>query len=354
MVKAKARLLRIVSLSEARPNLPARTLFHAGPPYQAERPTVILKSAAQAAVLAGWAADDSEAIRLLESDNIRLEPAQDHGFAVPLAMVLAPTMWCVEVGDASSVFLTAMSEGPPPALRFGSSAPECRHRARDWCAKAAAVINSRLDRVPPIEDMIAAAVEDGDECHALTSAGNQLFVEVLGDIPRAIRDDLLSNAGFSLSIWMAWSGWKLRSSESAIEAIGGNGVHFGWRPRGERAWRTTLAPCPTGTFFKQERSAFGLGAIGDSAVVDICGLGGQALRFAPKLLDEWSQFLPPNMKARHNGILDSETGIVSPDLVVQTGLGPIVNLAIVDREGGGFPIGRGIFLVPPALFTTGN
>jgi hypothetical protein len=40
--------------------------------------------------------------------------------------------------------------------------------------------------------------------------------------------------------------------------------------------------------------------------------------------------------------------------VIETGTGPIINLAIVDREGAAAPIGRGIYLVPAGLFKTGN
>ena len=53
-------------------------------------------------------------------------------------------------------------------------------------------------------------------------------------------------------------------------------------------------------------------------------------------------------------IVAAATGIVDPARVVATGTGPIINLAILDRDGAGAPIGRGIFQPPPALFTTGD
>jgi hypothetical protein len=114
------------------------------------------------------------------------------------------------------------------------------------------------------------------------------------------------------------------------------------------------APVPTGSIFKKERAAFGLGAIGDSAIVDICGLGGQSLSFAPNLMDEWRHVLPDDVATRRDRITDPQAGIVDPARVTASRTGPIVNLAIVDRDGGGFPIGRGIYIVPPELFATGD
>lgn len=354
MTTSKARLLRIVRLEEARPDLPSRTLFHAGPPYRGERPRAVMNAAAQAAVIAGWASEIEAARRLLESGDIALNPAQDHGLAVPLAMVAAPAMWCFEVGDERSIFHVPMSEGTPPALRFGSDAPEALELARTWCRQAAELLNPRLKYVPALEDLIEAALNRGDDCHAMTAAGNQLFVDALGTIPDDLRSSLLGNAGFVLGIWMAWAGWKLKRSGSLIEAVGGNGIDFGWRPRGVQSWRTAPAATPSGAIFKQDRAAFSLGAIGDSALVDICGLGGQSLRFAPTLLAEWQHVLPDDVRTRHTRIIDPETGIVDVARVAKSGIGPIVNLAIVDRDGGGFPIGRGAYLAPPELFATGG
>lgn len=354
MAKSEARLRRLVRLEDARQDLPSRTLFHAGPPYRGEAPKAVMNAAAQAALIAGWAEDTEIACRLLKDGDIALKPAQDQGIAVPLAMVLSPSMWCFEVGDEHSVFHAAMSEGIPPALRFGADAPECVDRARTWCPLAAALLNPALEHLPPVAQLTAAALERGDECHAITAAGNQLFVEALGEIPDSLKSDLQSNPGFVLGIWMAWAGWKLRQSESTIEAIGGNGIDFGWRPRGSQSWRTVFAPVPSGAFFKKERAEFGLGAIGDSAVVDICGLGGQSLRFAPNLIEEWRHALPDDVRTRREHIIDPQSGIVDPARVRECGTGPIVNLAIVDRDGGGFPIGRGAYVVPPELFATGD
>lgn len=354
MTKKLPRLRRLVRLDHARPDLPAQTLFHAGPPYRSAPPQAVTIAAAQAAVIGGFAENLDAGRRMLQSGALKLAPAQDHGIAVPLSMVVAPSMWCFEVGDDENLFYSPVGEGPPPALRFGSDDPECIARARDWCAEAAHIINPLLANVSDVETIMTSALQRGDDCHAITAAGNALFVESLEPLPPQIKAQLLGNAGFVLGIWMAWAGWKLRTSHATIGAIGGNGIEFGWRRANETTWRTTPAPPPNGKYFQPDRAANALGAIGDSAIVDICGFGGQSIGHAPLLLAEWSHALPRDVEERRTRIVDPATGIVDPALIRSTGISPIINLAILDKDGAASPIGRGCYIPALTLFATGE
>jgi hypothetical protein len=94
-----------------------------------------------------------------------------------------------------------------------------------------------------------------------------------------------------------------------------------------------------------------LGAIGDSAVIDFCGLGGQALSAAPLLASEWSAVLPADALARRERLIDPDTGIVDARRVVASGLAPLINLAIIDRDGAAGLIGRGFYSTPLDLFS---
>lgn len=344
------RLVRIVQLAQARRDLPSRTLFHAGPPLRGEVPGAVLAAAAQAAVIEGWATDIDDARAQLGARRIALRPAQDLGLAAPLAMVIAPSMWCFEVGDGKSVAHAAMGEGPVPALRFGASDPACIARAREGCAAIAAAMNPLLSQLPPVEELIKAAHERGDDCHAITAAGTELIVGGLAGLDAEVAAQVRTNPGFALGVWMAWAAWKVRAVGSPIEAIGGNGLEFGLRMRGENEWRAGPATPPEGKFFNADRAAYALGAIGDSALVDICGLGGQALRFAPALVAEWSSALPGDWSTRRERVLDPRTGVVDPGLVLRNNCEPLVNLAILDKEGAAAPIGRGVYRVPLNLF----
>jgi hypothetical protein len=350
-----ARLIRLVRFDQAKTSLPVHTLFHAGPPYRGAPPEAVLTAAAQAAVIGGLAPDLASARGLIAARSLQLRPAQDFGLAAPLAQVVAPSMWCFEVGDDTGLAYAPVSEGPPPALRFGSDDPGCITRARDWCAELAAAINPMLaSHALDPEKIMRDALAAGDDCHGRTVAGTNLFANCFPDLNPQLKADVLGNAGFSLSIWMAWCAWKIRSSGSPIAAIGGNGIEFGLRVRGEQTWKTVPATAPTGTLFQPERAAQALGAIGDSALVDACGFGGQALRHAPTLAEEWRAVLPADALTRPERILDPVLGIVDPALVRASNTVPIINLAILDRAGAGSPIGRGVYYPPISLFDTGD
>lgn len=353
-LKTNTRLRRLVHLYEARPDLPADTLFHAGPPYRDTPPKAVLNAAALAAVIGEMAEDVSQAHQLIERGDIKLAPAQDHGIATPLAMVVSPTMWCFEVSDAEHTFHAAVGEGPPPALRFGSDNPGCITRANVWCTDAARNINPQVANLPTIERMMAAAQQSGDDCHAITASGNANFTNALGPIDKDMKAGLLENPGFILGLWMAWAGWKLKSAKASISAIGGNGIEFGWKPRGQTNWITAPATTPVGKMFHRDDAQRPLGAIGDSAIVDICGFGGQSLTSAPVLLEEWAEALPSDLQERRSKIIDPDTGIVDPGAIRRSGIAPIINLAVLDRDGARGPIGRGAYIPPLSLFTTGE
>ncbi|MFX8581883.1 DUF1116 domain-containing protein, partial [Acinetobacter baumannii] len=86
---------------------------------------------------------------------------------------------------------------------------------------------------PDVESMMRQALREGDDCHAITRAGNERFLGLLSKAPAGIAADIRANPGFVLGIWMAWAAWKLHTSASEIAAIGGNGIEFGLRRRGE-------------------------------------------------------------------------------------------------------------------------
>jgi hypothetical protein len=97
-----------------------------------------------------------------------------------------------------------------------------------------------------------------------------------------------------------------------------------------------------------------LAAIGDSAVIDVCGLGGQALAAAPLLADSWRAALPIDAISRPLRLLDPESGIVDPVRVAREQLAPLINLAILDGAGAAGLIGRGFYCPPVALFYDGG
>ncbi|MCA3140546.1 MAG: DUF1116 domain-containing protein, partial [Rhodocyclaceae bacterium] len=118
---AGAAWLDVVTRRQALPALDDAVLLHAGPAFDGALPAPVRNAAIQALRFERLAADDAEAVRLLASGRVRLQPAQDHGVATPLAQVVSASMPLARAGSARRTFLAPLVEGTPPALRFGSA-----------------------------------------------------------------------------------------------------------------------------------------------------------------------------------------------------------------------------------------
>ncbi len=338
----------VVRRSDVLPDLDRMVLLHAGPPFEALAPAPVRQAAAQALVFEGLAGDIAGAMALLAMGDVRLLPAQDYGVATPLAQVVSASMPLAVVGDGVDVAFAPLVEGPPPALRFGSDAPAALQRLHDIAALGWDRIAPGLRQHPvDLEPVVARALSQGDECHGRTGAANEALVDAMPWLDAADRALLRASPGFVLPILMAAACWRLRTARAGIAAAGGNGLHFGLKMHGESRWRTAPAPPPRGTRMPQHATTPALGAIGDSAVIDFCGLGGQALDAAPALCEEWRAVLPHDHAQRRHAVVDAESGLVDADRVHAAQRAPLVNLAILDRDGVHGLVGRGY--VEPAL-----
>lgn len=350
---AGARWTDIVPRHVALPQLSPLTLLHAGPPYRGAPPAAVRLAALAALCQEGLAADALAAGALLDRGAVRLLPAQDHGVVTPLAQVVSGSMLVHIVRMGTVVRYAPLVEGPPPALRFGNTGPAVSERLRILGEQFGAQFTARLRATPvDVASLIVAGLAQGDEGHARTVATNAALRECLAKFDTAAAAALEGNPGFVLPVLMAAAAAALEHRGADLAAVGGNGCDFGVRLRDEPAWRQVPAEPPAGTRFAGHEVTPPLGAIGDSAVIDCCGLGGQALSAAPLLLAEWRDRLPADALTRCDAILDPVTGIVTARRVTACGCGPLVNLAILDAAGVAGLIGRGVYEAPPALFVS--
>jgi len=346
-----ARLCDVRRLGEMLPGLDEGILLHAGPPYGGRQaPAPVRNAAAQALLFEGAAADFAQALHLLDHGDYLLAPAQDYGVVTPLAQVVSASMPVLVVGDEERLVCAPVVEGPPPALRFGSSDPQCLAALRAHASMALRELGPALREHPAdVAEVVAAALAAGDECHSRTGAANQALIDRLQGIGDDYHALLAANAGFVLPVIMAASAWALAGG-GTIACVGGNGLDFGVRLAGAADWRTAPAEPPQGTRLPGAAQAPVLGAIGDSAVVDFCGLGGQALHHAPALAEEWRDLLPPDWPGRAGMLADPATGTVSAAHIAARDTAPIVHLAMVGATDAGGIVGRGFYLPPPQLF----
>jgi Protein of unknown function (DUF1116) len=350
---SRALWFDVVARSAVRPALPAQLLLHAGPPFRGPPPAPVLHAAIQALLFEGLAPDAAAARELLQQGRAQLQPAQDHGIVTPLAQVVSASMLLVAVQQQHQVCYAPLVEGPAPALRFGSAAPETLRRLREVSAWIHSSVAPWARRAPlAIDEIINAAVAAGDECHARTAAANEAMVSRLSGIDAVGAARLRANPAFVLTVLMAAAATALRVHHCEIEAIGGNGIDFGVRRRGDKAWRQMPAHAPQGAHFPGLDAIVALPAIGDSAIIDFCGLGGQALAAAPLLAAEWSGALPADALTRRQGLVDPDNGIVAAARIAGGAGAPLINLAILDRDGAAGLIGRGFYSPPVELFSS--
>ncbi|CAM4385773.1 DUF1116 domain-containing protein [Bordetella muralis] len=349
----------VVRLRDALPDLDSRVLLHAGPAYAADAvvPVPVMQAAAQAVVFEGAAADVPAALQLLASGAYRFEPAQNHGVVTPLAQVVSSRMPMAEVRLGETARYAPLLEAGVPSLRFGSQDPSCVMAlhviSRLGLGGLAPCLRSSPLAVAP---WLRTALQQGDECHSRTGVANQSMIEALVAAFPALSDELLStlssNPNFVLTLIMAACACVLETQDGDIKAAGGNGVDFGVRMAGESCWRTVPATAPIGCFIPGLENTAVLGAIGDSAVVDFCGLGGQALSLAPALLSLWQDQLPTDAANRARHVLNEQTGLVCARSIAQSRVSPIVHLAMVEAHGVQGLAGRGFYAPPVSLFTS--
>ncbi|MDR3454741.1 MAG: DUF1116 domain-containing protein [Rhodoferax sp.] len=353
-----------------------RTVFHAGPPFESagDIPPPLRHSICVAGVYEGWADDFAAAARLLDDGAIQTASAQDHGLLVPLAGVLSPGMAVLEVRDAASssstaVVHVAINEGQAHATRLGLLDAALPNHLRwlngpfaDWLAQC---VRQPLALAP----LMAQALRDGDDCHARTVAGSRLLAKALlrdaptGAVTDAARDFIAVSPAFALNPWMAAAALWLRAAEgvpgcSWVSRAGGNGLSFGVQLAGQPGrWITSPAPVPAGTCEPAHAARHAIGALGDSAVVDFLGLGGQALAHAPILRNALEASLPDDVLERPHdilaapGVLDGlARSVTNAQRCVRSGCGPLVLIGMIDAAGEAGRIGAGVVDVPVALF----
>ena len=346
----------------------ARRLFHAGPAYRSadEIPAPVRHSMCVAAVFERWCDDFAAAEQALRDGSLRHASAQDHGLVVPLAGVLSASMAVLEIADAAggTALHAAINEGQSHATRLGlldAALPAHLAWLHGEFADALGRLAPPLDLLPVMDRARAL----GDDGHARTVAGSRLLAAELlarAPWPPAARGFLDASPAFALSFWMGAAALAARAAEGEPDAAlvtraGGNGREFGIQLAGRPGeWVCIAAPRPVGPVDAAHAGSQAVGALGDSAVVDFFGLGGQALAHAPALRESLAAVLPEDALERPRRILTPlgegalRPAATSARRCVQSGRGPLVLIGMIDAAGRAGRIGGGVVDVPPALF----
>ncbi|WP_030505380.1 DUF1116 domain-containing protein [Microbispora rosea] len=367
--------------------LGAGEFFHAGPPITWERASGPMRGALTGAMLfEGLAATPEEAEeRLASGAGITLDSCHHHRTVGPMAGVVSPSMWMLEVADTEhgGTAYCSLNEGLGKVLRYGAYGPEVIERLRWMGEVLGPVLAAALERCGPLDlrTLIAQALQMGDELHNRNRAATSLLVREIApaiveaapdraaEVLRFINgnDHFFLNAGMAAAKVSADAARGVPGS-SLVVAMARNGTDFGIQVSGlGDRWFTGPAGVPDGLYLGGYGPDDANPDIGDSTITETAGLGGFAMAAAPAIVrfvgGEVSDAVAATTSmyeitlAEHPayqipglGFRGTPAGI-DVALVARTGLLPVVNTGIAGRIAGTGQVGAGLVSPPAGAFT---
>ncbi|HEY4069750.1 MAG TPA: DUF1116 domain-containing protein [Burkholderiaceae bacterium] len=353
--------------------LRARELLHAGPPFADPRhpPAALVSSIVMTCLHEGWARDEAQAEALLRRGALTLIPAQSRDCVTPLAAVVAPNTPLFRVRDAGNDGATlhapvSVVRGADTRMGTRDGGLLARLAARD--RETAPALRALLQRVGALDLWTPAlhGLSHGDDLHSRTAAANEAFAAAVrehGDA--ALAEAIAATPLFFLTPWMAAAALILRAGEGRdlprlVSRAGGNGERFAIALAGApERWIACAATPPQGPFIPSAPQGTPvLGAVGDSAVIDMLGLGGQRLAHAPEPFGLVQSRLDADhgerarrlLLAPHPGLPQQWPIGVDVRRVVSQANPPFVMLAMIAADGKTGFLGRGGYRPPLDLF----
>lgn len=354
-------------------------LLHAGPPFLnvQEIPEAVKNSFAIAIIFEGWAVNKADALMMLEQAKVNISPAQDYDVVVPLAGVISPSMYLLDIKNdkrPQDKTYAVLNEGMQWCTRLGIFDQRVVEHLKwlhgefsEWLKR---VINHQPIALSPI---LQESLVLGDDGHGRTNAASKLIADAILDIahknkievPQKMHDFLYESLAFALNFWMAAALLILKtgqynSDKQLIVKAGGNGLRFGYTLSDQpQKWISVLAPEIQGNKENQFLEERALGTIGDSAVVDILGLGGQVLDIAKISAENLQAFLPKDYATRMDefnlmpiDFLGTRSGLVDLDKVQKNKKAPLILLGMISLNGKYGRIGGGVATLTEQVFKT--
>jgi len=367
----------------------ARTLTHAGAPLTWEAMCEPMKGTLIGAMLyEGWAADEAQARARLAAGGVRFVQNHDLGAVAPMSGTISPSMPLFVVRDTAhgTMAYSNLSEGIGPVLRFGAFGPEVIAKLRWLGATVAPALKAALAELEggvDLRSIQSQALLMGDEVHSRNAAATALFHMAIGGAlagsafdrarSREVLDFIAATSQFFLNLSMAAAKSTMDAAHgiahaSIVTAIARNGVTTAIRVSGlGPRWFEAPSDIPVGLFFPGFAQGDANPDLGDSAICETAGYGGQAIAAAPALLQlvggtvadaiaisretqhiAWAR--NPDMALPNLDFSGAPAGI-DVRKVVDNALRPLLTTGIAHRRAGIGQIGAGMVRVPMACFT---
>ncbi|MFN3256392.1 MAG: DUF1116 domain-containing protein [Ilumatobacter sp.] len=368
------------------PGMGERTVLHCGPAIAwADMPNPLQRSVHAAVVAEGWADDVSAAADMIAAGDVVLEPANEHATVVPMATAIGPSAPVYVVGNeaGSTTAFSSINQGAGQVAWFGVDSDEAIERLRFVRDSVGPVLAGALESKGPIDvlGLASQGVPMGDDVHMRVQATTNLLLrDLLGHLVRSTRDDAVPVADFLsgnhlmfLNIAMAaakslvmWAGEVPNSS--IVTTMSRNGATYGIRLPGQddRWFITDSPPVQDALFYPGQGPETSAPDIGDSAVLELIGLGGPAAANSPAVAGFLGGRMSDAIAATRNmqricagesgrfrlPILDNVGTPVGVDIrrVVELGITPAVNTGIIHAFDGSGQVGAGVAHAPMECF----
>lgn len=353
---------------------------HAGSPIAVERMCPPMRAALGAAMtLEGIAPNAAEALTLLEDGQLPLRPNHELGGVGPMVGVVTASMPVFVARDEATgrTAWTPINEGSGRVLRYGADGPDVIERLAWMRDVLAPALRVALERTGPLDTLpiLAASLLRGDEAHHQTEVGTALTLEALApgleDADPSVAAFIAGNGQFFLNLAMLHSKLALDIASGVpgsplLTAIARNGVEVGIRTSGTgAAWFAGPAAAPEPQLLFDGYTPADMNPdLGDSAIVEVYGLGAMAVAASPQAahyvgLDPEERFAINDglqvIAAGHHAEIAMPTGPailgVDVEAVVRTGVRPPVHTGIAHRQPGIGQIGAGVTHPPMNAFT---
>jgi hypothetical protein len=381
-------LVDVNTALNAIPNMTPNTILHAGPPIEWERVCDPMKRAIRGALIfEGLAGDNQEAERLIQANKIKISPNHHHDAVGPMTGIISPSMPVVVSKDLTygRTAYSTFNEGGGKVLWFGAFGDETLERLRWMRDVLGPVMKSVIRKAEGISiwNILAQGIQMGDECHNRHAASTNIFlksiieplfsIDLSRDVALQVYRFIAGNSHFFLNITM--TGCKLAmdaardiEDSTIVTAMSRNGTDFGIRVSGlGDSWFVAPSPYLLDALYNPGYSSDdGAPDIGDSAIIETMGLGGFAIASAPAMasfagggfqeaIDITKQMgLITIIKNPKFAIpsLDFEGIPTGIDIrkVIETGILPSINSAVIHKATGVGQIGAGIVKAPYECF----
>jgi uncharacterized protein DUF1116 len=384
------RLVAVHPLADVAPELPpteAMPILHCGPPIAWTAMCDPLRRSVRAAVVAeGWAEDIDGAGRLLHGGRITLLPAGEHATVVPMATAIGPSVpvFVVENTTGETRAFAPINQGPGEVAWFGVDTDAAVGRLRFLRDVVGPALGRMIDRHGPLDVLYLAAqgVQAGDDVHLRSQGSTNLLVRILlpelARLPDGQREELAGflsgNHLFFLNLAMAAAKsltlWAERvPGSSIVTTMARNGTTFGIKLAGSPRWHVADAPPVEDALFQPGYGADAAAPdIGDSAVLELIGLGGAAaagapavaafvggsMRYAAEVTERMRQICVSESSRFTLPTFDFRGTPLGVDVrrVVELSSTPKISTGILDARCGGGQIGAGVATAPIECFTS--